>query len=268
MSNESKDNGFTLLPETERMDGPYCPTCHLQNEMDTDMMIDRFYNRIREAVIERRTAPLPGVAFIIVVMTGCTLVFIILATNLVPANEPREYHFVNESGAITALSAFYLTAASAFSLASMVVLMRVKDPQKWVWFILALGFAFLSLDELLQFHERVGRMLQRFTGSGLFRSWDDIFVLLYGVAVLPRLIVVLPGLMRWRMVLEMFATAFVFYGIHTFVDSTTEPPTSASIILEESAKLVCGTFLVTGTFIGFIGVLWKNTMFDRIRKDA
>ncbi len=69
------------------------------------------------------------------------------------------------------------------------------------------------------------------------------------------------------MVLEMFAIAFVFYGIHTFIDSTAEPRTSASAMLEESAKLLSGAFLVIGTFIGFVGVLWKNRMLNPTQND-
>ncbi len=231
-------------------------------------MIDRFYNQLREAVIERRATDLPGAVFIIAAVTGCTLVYILFAIILVPYDEPREYHFVSEKGAITALSAIFLAAASAFSLASMVALIRAKEPHKWVWFVLALGFAFLSFDELLQFHEYAGYLLKRFGSSGPFRNWNDIVVILYGVVTLPILITMLPGLMRWRMVLEMFAIAFVFYGIHTFIDSTAEPRTSASAILEESAKLLSGAFLVIGTFIGFVGMLWKNRMFDPTQHDT
>jgi len=65
----------------------------------------------------------------------------------------------------------------------------------------------------------------------------------------------------------MFAIAFAFYGIHTFIDSTNEPATWASIILEESAKLLSGAFFVIGTFIGFVGVLWKNRMLDPTQND-
>ena len=232
-------------------------------------MIDRFYNQLRDAVIERRAAHLPCVVFIIVAVTGCTLVYIMTAMILVPSNKAFEYHFVSENGAVTALSAIFLAAASAFSLASMVALLRAKDPHKWVWLVLAFGFAFLSFDELLQFHEHAGRRLvELFGSSDLFRSWNDIIVVLYGVVALPILIAILPGLMRWRMVLEMFAIAFVFYGIHTFIDSTNDPPTWGSIILEESAKLLCAAFLVIGTFIGFIGVLYKGTMFDPTQNDA
>jgi len=133
-------------------------------------MIDRFCDQLREAVIERRATDLPGAVFIIVAVTGCTLVYILFAMFLVPSDKPREYNFVSEKGAITALSAIFLAVASTFSLATMVALIRIKEPHKWVWFILALGFAFLSFDELLQFHERAGRLIERFISSGPFRS--------------------------------------------------------------------------------------------------
>ena len=231
-------------------------------------MIDFFHRQLGDAVVERRAAHLPGVAFTIVAIIGCTLAYIVLAMILVPSNEPREYHFVNEDGAATALSAVFLAAASAFSLASMVTLLRVKRPRKWVWLVLALGFAFLSFDELLQFHERVGHLVERSRSSGLFRSWNDIIVLLYGVVALPILVALLPALLRWRMVLEMFMIAFLFYGIHTLVDSINEPPTSTSIIVEESAKLLCGAFLMIGTLFGFIGLLWNHVAFDPDQCDS
>ncbi len=231
-------------------------------------MIDRFYDRLREAVIERRAADLPRVVSIFSVVIGFTLAYIIFATILVPTDEPLEYHFVHEYGAITSLSAVFLAVASAFCLASMVTLIRARDSHKWEWFVLASGFAFLWADESLEFHERAGDLMDGFTGSGLFRHWNDIIVVLYGVLAVAILIALLPGLMRWRMVLELFAIAFLFYGIHTFVDSTSEPATSFSIILEESAKLFSGAFLMIGTLVGFIGVVWKNTKVDPSKNDA
>ena len=231
-------------------------------------MIDRFYNQLRTAVIERRAAHCPGRVSVIVAVNGFTLVCILLAMILVPYDEPRHYHFVREKGAITALSAIFLAAASAFSFASLLALIRAKEPNKWAWFVLALGFAFFSFDELLQFHEQVGRMIGRIANSGPFRNWNDVLVILYGVVALPVLIAMLPSLMRWRTVVEMFAIAFVFYGIHTFIDSTSDPATSTSIILEESAKLLAGACLLIGTIVGFVGVLWKNSAFGPTKNDA
>lgn len=101
--------------------------------------IHSYYNQLREALRERREAPLPGVSWIVLAGIVCTLAYIGLAMVVVPSNEPREYHFVNEEGAITALGT---------------TLIRARVRHASVWILFAIGFAFLSLDELLQFHER------------------------------------------------------------------------------------------------------------------
>lgn len=133
-------------------------------------MIDRLYKQFCEGINERRAAHLPGTVSTIVGVTGCTLVCILLAVILVPHGKPPEYHFASERGAITALSAISLAAASAFSAATVVVLNRTKESHVWVWLVLALDLAFLSIDELQQFHESVGRMLGHMRSSGPFRN--------------------------------------------------------------------------------------------------
>ena len=153
-------------------------------------------------------------------------------------------------------------------MATVTALVRAKDRRIWFWLVMTVSFAFLAFDELLQFHERIGRVVERIAAPGIFRSWDDIIVIAYGVVALPALIAFLPSLIRYRMVFEMFAVAFVFYGIHTLIDSTSEPPTAVSVILEESAKLYCGAFLALGAFVGFIGVLWNYAPFDGTRNDT
>lgn len=231
-------------------------------------MFDSYSKRLREAAVERRATHLPRLRFIVVAAIGCTVAYIMLAMVIVPKDGPRDYHFIYEHGAITALSALFLTAASAFSLGTMVALTRAKDPHKWVWLVLAVGFAFLSLDELLRFHERVGRLLEATGSSGFFRSWNDIIVILYGIFALFMLGVMLPALMRSPKVFEMFVVAFAFYAIHTFIDSTNEPPTVVSVILEESAKLFCGVFLAIGTFTGLIGAIWKHITVNATPNDT
>ncbi len=231
-------------------------------------MFDSYCKRLREAAVERRATHLPRLRFIVVAAIGCTLAYIMLAMVIIPKDGTRDYHFIYEHGAITALSALFLTAASVFSLATMVALTRAKEPHKWVWLVLAVGFAFLSLDELLRFHERAGRLLETTESSGLFRSWNDIIVILYGIFALLMLGVMLPALMRSPKVLEMFVVGFAFYAIHTFIDSTNEPPTVVSVILEESAKLFCGVFLAIGAFTGLIGAIWKHIIVNETPKDT
>ena len=222
-------------------------------------MFERFRHQMSEALIHRQREKLPNVAPLITGLVACTVFYILLAIVTVPSHIARNFHFVSEIGAITALSSFLLASASSFSLASLVIHLLEDDRRVWLWIIMMIGFAFLAFDELLQFHERLGNIISRYADSGIFRNWNDIIVILYGVVALPILLALLPTLMRYKMVVELFIVSFVFYGIHTFIDSTQEPNTTVSTILEESAKLLSVEFLAIGAFVGFLGILWNFT---------
>lgn len=220
-------------------------------------MMKRFMGNLREAFLLRQEIILPNVTSMILAVVLGTLAYIFLVLLATSSSTPLEYHFIKERGAITALSAIFLAMATSFSIGILVVYLRVKDPHIWLWVLMALGFGFLALDELMQFHERFGRIIGRFADSGPFRNWNDVIVILYGVIALPLLVVFLTSLIRLPMVLELFVVAFLFYGLHTFIDSTFEPRTTFSAIFEESAKLFCGSFLALGTFVGFLGAFWR-----------
>ena len=214
-------------------------------------MLHQYLERLKETANDRRSALLPNIHWIVIGIACCTLAYIGLALLAVPSDEPRAFHFMHEEGAVTALSVFYLAVASAFSLAAAVTSIRTKETHSWVWLLMASGFAFLSFDELLQFHERVGYVIGKFLGTGVFRNWNDIIVIIYGLIAASILVMILPELLRWKWVLELFAIAFAFYGLHTVIDTISEPPTQASIILEESAKLFCGAFWRLAHLLGF-----------------
>jgi len=226
-----------------------------------------FGDNLRAAMIYRKKANLPNINVLIASVTIFTLAYILYAIIFAPAGHSRSYHFVNERGLITVLSAMFLTMASSFSLGSLVVHIREKDSHIWPWVVMALGFAILALDELLLFHEHLGSIIGRYGSFGIFRNWNDVVVILYGVIALPIMGVLLPSIIRYRMILELFAIAFIFYGIHTLIDSTQSPTTTYSIIFEESAKLFCGSFLALGAFVGFLGSLWNSGPSDESQKD-
>lgn len=231
-------------------------------------MINRFVNHLHEAMIYRRQTKLPNVVLIITIVTTCTLAYILLATIVIPSNATREFHFVSERGAITVLSAIFLAMASAFSMASLMMLVRANDRHIWLWITMTVGFTFFAFDELAQFHERVGSVLDHYVGPGMFRGWNNVVVILYGVIALPIMVAFLPNLIRCRMVIELFAVAFLFYGIHTLIDSTREPRATVSAILEESAKLFAVEFLAIGAFVGFLGILWNFAPSDGTRNNV
>jgi hypothetical protein len=213
--------------------------------------------RIKDALAYRATMQLPPINLMVASVVIGTITYLALAIVIRPTGTSREFNFIQESGAVTALSAIFLAMASAFSIGALTISIRASDRATWLWGVMALGFGFLAMDELLQFHERVGKVLDHTAGSGPFRGWNDVIVILYGLLALPIAGALLPTILRYRHVLELFTLAFFFYGVHTVIDSTQEPPTTLSVICEESAKLICGVFLMLGSFTGFLGDLWN-----------
>ena len=227
-------------------------------------MINNFRNNIQEAIHHHKQTKLPNISLIIISALACVLAYIIVATF---NGETPDAHFSYESGAITALSAILLTTASALSLAVLVVNVRFNNPDIVLWVLMALGFGFLALDELIGFHEQLGIIIGYYAYSGVFRNWNDVIVILYGVIALPFIVVFLSRIMRYRMLLELFIVAFIFYILHTLIDSLSEPSTTLSAILEESSKLICVLFLALSVFIAFIGTVWNVEMATTTNSD-
>jgi hypothetical protein len=226
-------------------------------------MIKHFNRQLRQAMTSRRQIKLPNLGLIIAIVTTVTLGYIILSIIAVPGSQPRDINFASEEGTITAFSAIFLAMASAFSLASSMMLIRAKNRQTWLWIFMAVVFGFLSFDELLSFHEIIGYFIEMKASSGLFRNWNDVIVIIYGTIALPIMLVLAPKLMQYRGVIELFIVAFLLYVIHTIIDSTQEPNTVLSVILEESAKLICVEFLALAAFVSFWGILWNFSLLDK-----
>ena len=116
---------------------------------------------------------------------------------------------------------------------------------------MALGF--LALDEFLMFHERAGEVLEDLettwlTLPGWIKNWDDAIVFVYGIVALPFLTYLFPSILRYPRLAEVF----------TIVDATQDPPTTYSVVLEESGKLLGSACLAFGSFVGTIGVVWNR----------
>ena len=113
---------------------------------------------------------------------------------------------------------------------------------------------------MLQFHEHLGYRLDRIDAlqqwiSGTpIRKWDDMVLILYGLAALPLAIHFLPSALRRPRVVEFLALATLFYAIHTLIDAVVEPRTTLSVMCEESAKLFCAAFLALAMLAGLLGL--------------
>lgn len=121
------------------------------------------------------------------------------------------------------------------------------------------------MDELLLFHERIGSDINRQQIAFLrenFGNANDLIVILYGCAAVFAMLLVLPTVLEFPRFIELFGLAFVFYLIHTITDSTQEPPTFASHVIEESAKLLCSATLAVAHFAGLMTVA-RGVVSDR-----
>jgi hypothetical protein len=201
---------------------------------------------------------LPKVRLLIAGPVVFTLLFLVFSILVVPEGRPREFHFASERGSITALSSIYLAMGSAFSLGAFMVGIRNDDSHRWLFGIMGGALTFLAFDEVFQFHEGFGLLMGSRVGSSVFRSWNDIIVIVYGLIALPTLALLLPSILRHRMLMEMLGVSFLFYVLHTAIDSTQEPRTTLSAISEESAKLFCVLFLLFGALLGFLGSIWGS----------
>jgi len=85
-----------------------------------------------------------------------------------------------------------------------------------------------------------------------------VIVIGYGVIALTLGYYFLPEILRYPRFFEFLAIAFVFFFIHTLIDSTVEPRTPVSAIFEESAKLFCMALLSFSMFIALIGIQSKK----------
>lgn len=222
-------------------------------------LINKFKKSIGEALEYRRKASFPNLKWLVCSVAIFTFVYIIISIYLVPEGKPPAFNFL-EHGSITALSAMFLALGCGFAIASNLIYFRARGSHQWFWIVIALGLGFLFFDELLQFHERGDRLvLEQVISTSTYENWNDMIVVAYGIVALPVLLFLLPHLMRYRMVLGLFITAFLFYFIHTAIDTIQTQQTLTLDILEESAKLFCVVFLALGSFAGLIGNIWQYT---------
>jgi hypothetical protein len=118
-----------------------------------------------------------------------------------------------------------------------------------------LGFGFFAWDDLMQGHERFGEWVgDTLIGQGqIFRNWNDLVVILYGIAALIFLAYFLPLILSYPKFFEVLAIAFVFYILHTTIDSLAVDRTRQSVILEETCKLLSSANFACAMFVGLIG---------------
>lgn len=216
------------------------------------------FKNIKQALSQRQQIQAPAVKGFITFMVISLLIYITAALVFIPGND-IDFHFSNEAGAITALSAIMLAITSGLAWVSFFLSNKKDNLTSYFWLLVTFGFGFFALDELLEFHEKLGTIIKGspIGPSETFRNWNDLIVIIYGVVAVCIAIYFLSEIFRYPLFAEMLSIAFFCYCLHTILDSTLGD-SNLGRILEESAKVYSSTFFAIAMFIGLLGVVNIN----------
>lgn len=212
-------------------------------------MFARYKTAIAEARAAREVWPAPrvrGPVIAMVLLLACAVCVGYWRGR--PGNEARHFE---EGGLVTALSSILLGTASGLS-ATAFYLSHRRTALGLFWLVAAFGFAFFALDELLEFHEKLGAKIAACYGApAAFRNWNDVIVISYGGIALGVIVGFLPEILRVPNFAGLLATACGFYVIHTTIDSTCTRSVP-SVIVEETMKLFSGGFFALSFFAAVV----------------
>jgi len=209
---------------------------------------------IKTAKNQRNQIKIPSFQNVIWYVSAFIVIIIILAICIAPKDE-IDYHFRRETGVITVMSATFLAIASGLAGCSLFLADKKSKNQRIFWFLIMSAFFYLSTDELLQFHENLGRWIKHawLGPSQIFRNWNDAVVIFYGIGAIIFLAYFLPVIMRYPKLMEMLAIAFVFYVLHTGIDSLSAGMRRGYIILEETCKVFSSGYFAIAMLTGLLG---------------
>lgn len=223
-----------------------------------------YYQDIKTALMLRRQTEIQSILLPLVFFCVFLVSYLVMSLMSAPENNPA-FHFSNENGYVTALSAIFLSMTSGLALASFFLSGKGFNTTRLFWLFLAAAFGFLALDELMMFHERIGYWL-KISEVGLtesFRNWNDVIVIGYGIAAFALLPVFLPYILKYPKFAEIMAVAFTCYCIHTAVDSFNIKKTFGSVIIEESFKVFSSGFFAFAMLVGVLGVVASQYNFKK-----
>lgn len=153
------------------------------------------------------------------------------------------------------------TAGEAFSL---------KSP-KLIWLLMAVGFAFLALDEKVLIHEGLDRMIYHGSGmaySAFSQRMDDFIVLGYGLIGMGAVYWFRHEILRYKKTITVLCIGFGVFVVHSGLDMAGRPDFVEEVLhihenaaeiahaidmLEEVCKLVAETCFFSGLLLALKG---------------
>lgn len=213
-----------------------------------------YVSRVKESLADRRVRPGPRIGRLVAMVFVAVLPFLALAVFIGPG-DMRHREFL-EGGIVTWMSGGLLALTSLFAFSCFLLHPDRRSRDAWFWALGGIGFLYLCLDELLQGHERLGYLLHDspLGDTTLFRGWNDVILIGYGLGALAVLLIFLPEVLKHSRVAEFLGFAAGLFAVHTAIDSIVVDPNSTSIILEESAKLFSVTLFATASFCALISI--------------
>jgi hypothetical protein len=173
---------------------------------------------------------------------------------LTPEGKKLSYHFIEEGGFNTVVTAFFLAAASTLMFATHMSESASGLKSSWIWIVQSVGFAFLSVDEMFQLHEQIGLYFDTFVSSGPFINWNDLLGAVYGFMAIITALIILPKILPIRSLPELLAMAFLFFMAHMLTDLMVDHSSDFTHIAEESLKLFSAGFLALA---GYSALKWS-----------
>lgn len=189
------------------------------------------------------------------IIIGAGLVLGFLRNNL-------DKHF-GEAGFVTWFSFFNLlfVAFIAVIVANNLYWLGKKDKESqvnrylfWSWIIIALGFLFLSFDEILMIHEKTKKSFHSFfqiKASDWTNRLDDLMVFLYAFIFIFWVYLFRYNIQLFRKVKYFIFLALLFFAIMVYYDYlgkglTQYDKKTLFAVYEESAKIIAeGFFLLS-----------------------
>ncbi|PSB13426.1 hypothetical protein C7B76_19905 [filamentous cyanobacterium CCP2] len=235
-----------------------------------------------------KRSPVPNGATLLVIFID-TMIVAFAVGQALHLSRPIVMHF-HENGIITRLSFIQLLTASVIAWATFCIRSGTFSFKNWrspstFWLIVAIGFAFLAVDEGFEIHEK---LLQRaiFTAFDLKRNFltvriNDFIMLLYGLVGIGILWLYSPEIRRDRKTNQHliigFALLFVMIIVDTLGNKREIPflatlfPTSTNTnlrwtlkVIEETITLYSEAFFIGAFFAAHQSALAAQTLLKRL----
>lgn len=188
---------------------------------------------------------------------------------------------MDEGDMFTFLSALQLLAAGLVSLAVFRFRNRQSGPWRWrssytIWALMGVGFIFLAIDEISQFHENLDRWIHH--GLGIAETlWtdmlDDLIVALYGLIGLAGIGYYRREFPPYKGALKLLIPGFILLFAMVGLDIATLKTEAGETLISRSGDAKYMVYwimaleegfkvLASGVFIGAFYYCWYITRHD------